>query len=303
MHQDKFITHILLPSLELIKNDSKIKKFYFFPWLLSVIFLSVTLVYQCIYTYVVLLWKKEAAFEIILSVFHSQYITELLITAGIFFVFYILLLPIFEWALIRYLAQKKSGDASRGNSLGFWIYRFAPLFEFNNIFSLFKFVSILNAYLFALRFVGIEYITSLSIFFGMAFLFSLILWIFTSYARYEIVLNNKWAFEAVGRSAHITLLNIKTTLKLYILMFIMNLRVILNFIVFLIFPLLWIFLAGLISTQIYSIIAFIILWSVFIWFVLLLAYMSAVLEVFRTQIWYQAYKEGLKNIDNIKESS
>ena len=296
MNRNEFTQNILLPSLELIKNDSKIKKFYFFPWILSVIFLSVTLVYQVIYTYVVLLGRREEALEVMLSLFHSQYITELLIISGIFFIFYIILLPIFEGALIRYIDMRSNWDASRSDSIWFWIYRFAPLFEFNNIFNLFKFVSILNGFLFTLRFLGIEYLWILSLFFSIAFLLSIVLGIFTAYARFEIVLWNKWAMESVASSSRLALLNIKTTLKLYVLMFIMNLRVILNFVVFLVFPLLWIFIAGLITSQIFSIIAFIVLWILFIFFVVALAYLSAVLDVFRTQIWYRAYREWQKNM-------
>jgi len=296
MNKNEFTRDILIPSLELIKHDSKVKKFYFFPWLLSVIFLSVTLVYQCVYTYVVLLGKREEALEMMLWLFHSQYIVELLIASGIFFIFYILLLPVFEWALIRYIDQRNSWEASRSDSIGFGVYRFAPLFEFNNIFNLFKFVSILNAFLFSLRFLGIEYLWFLSIAFFIAFLLSIILGIFIAYARFEIILANKGAFEAVWSSSRIALLNIKTTLKLYVLMFIMNLRVILNFIVFLVFPLLWIFIAGLITSQVFSIIAFTVLGILFLFFVIALWYLSAVLDVFRTQIWYRAYKEWLKNV-------
>lgn len=295
MNKKEFTDTILLPSLELIKHDSKIKKFYFFPWLLSVIFLSVSLVYQVLYTYIVLLWKREEALELMLWFFHTEYIIQLLVASGIFILFYIFLIPIFEWALIRYIDQRNSWEASRSDSIGFWIYRFAPLFEFNNIFNLFKFASILNGFLFSLRFLGFEYLWALTIFFSIALIFSVVLGVFTAYARFEIILWNKWAFESVSSSAQIALLNIKTTLKLYVLMFIMNLRVILNFVVFLVFPLVWIFIAGLITSQVFSIIAFIVLGFLFVFFVIALWYLSAVLDVFRTEIWYRAYKEGLKN--------
>jgi len=77
----QFTKNILAPALELIKNDAKIKRFYFFPGLLSVVFISVLLMYQVIYTYSVLLGKKEVVFELILSFFHSQYVTQMLIAS------------------------------------------------------------------------------------------------------------------------------------------------------------------------------------------------------------------------------
>jgi hypothetical protein len=152
-------------------------------------------------------------------------------------------------------------------------------------------MSILNWFLFALRFLWIEYISLLWIIFTIAFLFSIVINILTAYARYEIVLENKWVFEAIWVSSQLALLNIKTTIKLYILMFIVNLKVILNFTVFLIFPVISAFIIGFISSQIFITITFIILWGMFLFLIVLLWYMASVLEVFTTSIWYNAYRE------------
>lgn len=295
---NSFTKSILNPSLELIRNDYKIKKFYFFPGILSVIFISVLLVYQVVYTYSVLLWKKDAVFDVLLNIFHSQYISQALIAAGIFVVCYIILIPIFEWGLIRYIDKASSWEASRSDSLWHGIMRFAPLFEFNNIFNMFKFMSIVNGFLFAIRFLGVEYISLLCMIFTIAFLFSIVLNILTAYARYEIVLENKWVFEAIGVSSQIALLNIKTTLKLYVLMFIMNIKVIFNFIIFLIFPLLSAFIIGFVSSQTFLTITFIVLWIIFMFLLLILWYMAAVLEVFTTSIWYNAYLEWKKKLND-----
>lgn len=297
---NSFTEDILNPSLQLIKNDSRIKRFYFFPGLLSVIFISVLLVYQTVYTYSVLLGKKDIALEWILSFFHSQYIPGVLIFSAIFIVCYIILIPIFEWGLIRYIDASKDEPASRSDSFGHGIMRFAPLFEFNNIFNMFKFMSIINGFLFSLRFLGIEYASPLAIIFMIAFLFSIILNILISYARYEIVLEWKSVFEAIGISSQIAFLNIKTTIKLYIFMFIMNIKVLVNFVVFLIFPILSAFIIGFISSQFFIAIIFIILALIFIFLLCMLGYMAGVLEIFTTAIWYNAYKQGKKKLDDSK---
>lgn len=297
---NSFTENILNPSLQLIKNDSRIKRFYFFPGLLSVIFISVLLVYQTIYTYSVLLGKKDIALEWILSFFHSQYLSEILIASAIFIVCYIILIPIFEWSLIRYIDVSKDESASRSDSFGHGIMRFAPLFEFNNIFNMFKFMSILNGFLFALRFLGIEYASLLALIFMVAFFFSIILNILISYARYEIVLEWKWVFEAIGISSQIALLNIKTTIKLYIFMFIMNIKVLINFVIFLIFPILSAFIIGFISSQFFITVIFVILAIIFIFLLCMLGYMAGVLEIFTTAIWYNAYKQGKQKLDDSK---
>ena len=131
---ESFTRNVLNPTLKLIREDIKVKRFYFFPGLLSVIFISVLLVYQVVYTYSVLLGKNDMTMQFILSIFHSSYITEILIGAGIFVICYILLVPVFEWGLIRYIDKSITGSASRSDSIGHGIMRFAPLFEFNNIF-------------------------------------------------------------------------------------------------------------------------------------------------------------------------
>lgn len=123
---------------------------------------------------------------------------------------------------------------------------------------------------------------------------------FIAYTRYEIVLQNKTVFQAIGTSSQIALLNIKTTLRLYVLMFVMNIKVIINFIVFLIFPILTAFILGFISSQTYAMIAIVMLGGVFVFLLLVLGYLAAVLEVFTTAIWYYAYHEGRKKLDEIE---
>jgi len=283
--------NILNPTLRLIKEDVKVKRFYFFPWLLSVIFISVLLVYQVVYTSNVLLWRDDMTIQIILDLFHSAYITQLLIGTGIFLICYVLLVPVFEWWLIRYIDKSITSNASRSDSIGHGIMRFAPLFEYNNIFNMFKLMSIINGFLFSLRFLWVEYLSTLSIIFFIAFLFSIVINILTAYTKYEIVLENKWVFEAIGVSSQLAMLNIKTTVKLYILMFIVNLKVIINFAIFLIFPLLWAFVLGFLSSKIFIAITFIILWIMFMLLIMLLWYIASVLEAFTTSIWYNAYRE------------
>ena len=297
-----FTQHILVPSLELIRSDTKIKRFYFLPGLLSVIFLSVLLVYQVIYTYVELLWNTDKIFQILLDIFHSQYMYEIVVSSAIFLFFYVILLPIFEWALIRYVQDsQKNTPASRSDSFGLGIVRFWALFEYNNIFWMFKLTSILNGFLFSLRGLWLEYIGILSLVFFIAFLGSILLNIFTAYAKYEIVLENKGVFEAVGISSQIALLNMKVTGKLYLFMFLMNIKVVINFIVFLFFPLVAVFLAGVLTSQIFATIAFVILGILFLIFISILGYMAGVLDVFTTAIWYHAYMSGKEKLENIQK--
>ncbi len=301
-----FWRDILQPSLELIRNDAKLKKFYFFPGFFSMLFLSLIFTYQWIYTYVELLWNKDQALEIILSFLHSSYIIEILIVIAVIFLIYIIVMPIFEGALIRYIDQRRNGSASCSESLWVGMFRFYPLLEFNSIVSIFKFISLINAYLFSLRLLWLEYISILNIFFIVIFLFSCVINTLLAYARFEIILENKSTFESIGISTKISLIHIKTTLKLYFMMFLLNIRVILNFILFILFPLLALSITSYVGSLIFTTILLVILWWVFLFFILALWYLAWVLEIFTKAMWYKSYKIGkekLKNIDSRDSSS
>lgn len=292
---------IFIPAWNIIKNDSKIKKFYILPWLLSIIFLTILLVYQSIYTYVIVFWKKDDALIVILKFIHSDYLIEVLITTIIFLIIYFFLGPIFEWWLIKYIHSKDNNKSmSTSEAFGQWLYRFGSIFEYNNIFSEFKLISILNGYLFTIRFLWIEYISIINYTFIILFILWMFFNILLSYSKYVIIIEDKWVFEAIGTSSKITILNPKRTIKLYFLMFFLNLRVIFNFLIFLSFPIIIVFAIWLITSKIFLLVAITILVILFIILILALWYLTAVLEVFKTAIWYYAYLEWKKILEDGK---
>ena len=292
---------ILAPAWEIIKNDIKIKKFYFLPGLLSIIFLTILLVYQSIYTYVKVFDKKHEVFLIILKFFESDYVIEVVVYTIVFFILYVFILPVFEWLLIKYIDNKNKWTSIWiSDSIWLWLYKFLPLFEYNNIFSEFKLISILNGFLFSIRFIWIAYIKQLILIFFVLFLFSIVINILFAYTKYEIVLWNKKAFEAIWSSSKIATLNLKNTIKLYFVMFLLNIRVIINFLIFLSFPIIAVSLIWFITSKIFLTITLFVLEVIFIILILILWYLTAVLDVFKTAIWYFAYinwKEKLKEIE------
>jgi len=289
---------IILPARKVIRDDSKIKKFYLLPWLLSIIFLTFLLVYQAIYTYVVIFWNKDETLKKLLKFLESDYAIEALIVWVIFLISYFLLSPIFEWWLIKYIDFKnKWNPISWSEAFWQWIYKFFPLFEYNNIFSEFKIISILNFYLFSIRFIWIEFIMIINYIFIVVFILWIILNILFIYSKYAIVLNNKNVFESIWESSKITILNLRKTTKLYFLIFFLNLRVIINFIIFLFFPIMIIVTIWLITSKFLLVIAITILTIIFIGLILALWYLTAVLDVFKTSLWYYAYQEWKKNLE------
>jgi len=288
----------------MIALDSKVKKFYFLPWILGIIFLTVMLVYQTVYTYIVIAWKKSEALALILRFFEKDYFWEIATMALMFLLLYIFLVPIFEWGLIKYISKRDEKgfeeNISSSDVLGVWLFKFLPVFQYDQMFSKFKFLSVINFYLFTIRLIWVEFLSAITWWYLIIFLFSVWINIFFSYSKFEIVLWNKKMFESIWASSKIAILNLKTTSKLYFLIFILNFRVIFNFIIILIFPFLIALSIGFFSSQIFLYLSVIILSILFIFILAFISYLSAVLEIFTTSLWYYAWKiwkEKLKDIE------
>jgi len=296
---DNIKKDIISKAWEIIQQDTKIKKFYFIPWLISIVFLMIILVYQVIYTYVELFNQKDKALGIILWVFHSWYFLEMLIIWSILLLFYMICMPIFEWSLIWYISKKETLETYVSISDSIWngFYRFLPLFEYGNIFSQFKFISLINIYLFCLRFIWIQYIWQISYTFLFLLIISTIVNILFAYARFEIVLNNKKALESISESIKISILNLATTTKIYFFMFLVNIRIIINFLVFLFFPFLIASAVTFITTKTILIITVFLLSIIFIALIFILWYLWWVFEIFKTSLRYFAYVEWKKKLN------
>lgn len=293
--------NVIQKAWNIAQEDSKIKKFYFIPWIMSIIFLTFILVYQFIYTYVVFFNKEDQALNIILNVIHSEYITEIIIWWAIFFIIYILIIPFFEGSLIWYISKKENNEyVSITDSLWNGLYRFLPFFEYSNIFSQFKFIAILNMYLFCLRFVWLNYLWLVNISFVFLLFISIIINILFVYSRYEIILNNKKALESISESVKIAIINFWITTKLYFFMFLINLRVIINFLVFLLFPILIASAITYITSKVFLIITVVLFSIIFLILIILLWYMWWVLDILKTSIWYYAYIEWKKKLEETK---
>ncbi|PZM85556.1 hypothetical protein DLH72_02080 [Candidatus Gracilibacteria bacterium] len=290
---------IIIPAWDMIKDDSNAKKFYFIPGTLSIIFLTGILVYQTIYTYVKIIGNnQDKVLKTILRFLETDLGKEVLIAGIIFLVFYFLLTPIFEAGLVKYIHIKyKGGDISKSEAFGQGLYKFLQTFEYNNMFSEFKLLSILNGYLFVIRFTGIEYIKIVSYIFLFLLVFGIIINILFSYAKFFLILEDKNVFQAVGESTKLTILNPKTTIKLFFLIFALNLRVIINFLVFLIFPIIIVSAITYISMKFLLFVTVLVTIVLFVIIILFMGYLTAVLDVFKVSLWYHAYDYGKKKME------
>lgn len=278
-----------------------LKKFYLFPWILSIIFISWLLVYQTVYTYVEVFNKQDEILSILLDFFHSQYLISSLVVVLVFILIYFISIPIFESGLVFKIdAKARWKECTSEDALSKWMLKFLQIFKFNNIFSEFKFLTLVNLYLFSIRFIWIEYISKISYVFFVVFIFSLFINILSSYSKFFIILDNAQIFESISKSLKISIINISTTIKLYLLMFVLSIRVLINFIVILFIPI-WIISAiSYISSQFFLAIALIIIVISAIFLIIILWYLTSVLEIFRTSVWYFAFKENKKRLEELE---
>lgn len=300
MDKETIKKEIIEPSWNMVLSYSSLKKFYFLPWVLSMTFMTGLLVYQFTYTAVVLFKQDDKALKILLDFFHSQYLVPILITAGIIIILYFLLAPIFEVGLIKKIESIKNWkEMSYWDAIWQWVVNFWPIFEYNNLFSEFKLLSILNLYLFSIRFIWVQYITGISYVFLFLTIISVIINVLFSYAKYAIILEKKPMFAAIAKSVQLAFFNLHITIRLYFLMFILNARVIINFIVFLFIPISIIWAFTYITSMVFLFISVLLLSVIWIWVFILMAYLWTVLDILKNSIWYYAYLEALDNAKNM----
>jgi hypothetical protein len=87
---------IVGPAWELVMNTSFLKKFNFFPSLLSTIYLGCIILYQLAFSYVYIFKMKDQFFGLIIQWVHASYFLEFVFALVIGIILYIFITPIAE---------------------------------------------------------------------------------------------------------------------------------------------------------------------------------------------------------------
>lgn len=294
-----FTEKIILPAWELVNAPhSPLKRFYFIPSLIISIYLGIIVLYQTAFTYIFIFGMSHAFFEKILNILHGASLVYIGIFVAVAIVVYILAIPISEAGLLSLIDRiknpKSEGQHVYTYALARGIKRFLPIFELNNLLAPFKLLSVMTFYLFALRFLGFEYIKAISIAFGGYVIFSFLVNIFLSYARFFIVFEGKTPFEAIAASVDMTLESLADTFKLYFTMLLVYLRTILVTVLFVLFPFVASAALTYITTESIRIIGTGIMAILFLGILILITHINSVLEIFSQATWYNAYCEHKK---------
>ena len=242
---------------------------------------------------------------------HTDYFVEVLIAFLVFFLLYILIIPIAEGGLIALIDKvdttNHSGEvAIRNQTVGYGLSRgirhFLPVFEANGITALFKLVSIITFTFFLIRLLGKEYTGQILIFMGFYFLVALVINILLAYTRFFIVLKGMKAFDAVVASAGMALENIGITMRLYTTLLVVYVRTLLTVLLLIAFPFVLSGILTYITTAFLQIIFIGLLGVLGLGFLIFVSHLSSVLEIFVETLWYRAYIDNLKHSGSSHEN-
>lgn len=287
---------IVIPAWEVASKNAEMKIFNFLPSLLSTVYLSIILLYQVSWTYINIFNLKDQFFSMVINFVHADYFWEVMLGFVGFFLGYILITPISEGGIIALINAENKDHEDRKKTiqygLGQGLKHFLPIFEANNITSLFKLLSILTFTIFLIRLFGIAYIGYVFAAMGFYFILAVLVNIFLAYTRFFIVLENKRAFDAIVASATMALENLGITFKLYLTLILVYVRTLLTVLVFILLP----FVLSAIFTYVtiasikfVFIVLLLALVSVFLVFV---SHLNSVLEIFVETLWYRAYMDN-----------
>jgi len=281
---------ILRDSITKITEDTRLVRLSFlvtFCHFVSIVYLMIWNVNNLL-TYRYEKWiAMSKALEYIITRSQDNHMTiAIIITVAIIFIWYSLLYPIWEAAMIHYLDEE---GQRTWRVIWKWMNDFFVMFEFDAMmfsFSTFMYmITILR--MFMLNIIDNVFVIVLIIIWWAAVFLATILW---SYAKFAIVLEWQHVFGAIKRSASLTIINFGTTIKFVIIQLFLTIRFLVNAIVIMGIPFLIVYIAIWLNVIESKIIWYVIGISV-IALLFLMAYINAIIEAFFMTYRYKVYKK------------
>ncbi len=284
---------IILPAWETVTHFHSLKKFNFVPSFVGMLWLFLILIYQITFTYVYVFGKKDEVLSGIAKFAHTDYFGETLIALWSVLVLYILLEPIATWGIIQMIDSYKKSHGENPHRTFQWIFdwlrHFLPIFEIQNLTSIFRPLSVITFYILLLRLFGKDYLVMISTIMGIYLIFSFCINMCFAYSKFFVIFENKWALESLGASTGLAVRHIHITGRLYFTMILLYLRTIIVAVIFLVLPFFVssvIALFTLLSIKMFFLGVFGIVSFIFFIFIV---HLNSTLEIFVEATWYEAY--------------
>lgn len=228
--------------------------------------------------------------EILLEYLPFSVFVAVMILLGMLLVLEFFVPHICLGAIIGLAAKFKRGEELRGG-LVLGIYNFLPLFAVREIFLLSKLTTVITISSLVIRYIEGDVKYAVIWFIFGIFTISNFLRFFASFAEEAIVIRKEGVFHAVGKSMKIIISYLGNILFLFILMFIISLRILINAIMVILIPgsivglglLFALFLPAVVSYSISTVIGIAI--------ICIASYFFAYLHVFKQTVWTLTYLE------------
>ncbi len=284
---------IILPAWETVTQFHSLKKLNFVPSFVWMLWLFLILIYQITYTYVIVFEKKDELFSAIAKFAHTDYFVETIFVLGAIFLFYMILEPIATWGIIQMIdSYKKShGEKPHRTFQGFFdgMRHFLPIFEVQNLTSVFRPLSVITFYILLLRLFGREYFMSVSLTMGLYLVFSFFLNMCFAYSKFFIIFEEKRALESLSASTALAVRHIHITGRLYFSMILLYLRTIIVAVLFLVLPFIVSGIIAFFTIMSVKIALLGIFWIISLVLFIFIVHLNSTLEIFVEATWYEAY--------------
>ncbi len=291
---------ILIDSYWEISDDTKLVRLASLTTIIYSVIFVIYVIYQSYYLLSDATWQAESL-DIALNYinFFMENI-EMLWFAFVWIlvlaIWYFLLPPIADWALISYVNDKNKWWKS---ALAKWFLNFFPMFEYNAMTSvvnfLIFFIAVSRAYtMWILDNIFIQVI--IWIWWFMIFFTS----IFFHYAKFLIVLEWMWPVDAMKRSIILSVENFWITLKFVFINYLLYIRFLINIIILIFIPWIIILISDtlwFIDTEIMKYITYLIFWFL----IIITAYINWIIEAFFITYWHKVYKIINKDSEESKD--
>lgn len=285
---------IVTNAWEFATEFPSLKKLNFIPSLFGTSWLFLLLIYQISFTLVLVFDKKNEILTYLLNLNKEPYFWFVVLWIIIIFLLFTILNPIARGGIIHMMDTYRINNWQKFHRSwqGFFdgLSHFLPIFEVQNILSIFSPLTVITFTIFLWRFLDKEFHLAILIVMWIYFILALFLNMLFVYSPMFIVFEDKKWTESLSASTSMALQNISITSKLYFTNLILHLRIVIVGWFYLMMP--FVISSALAYFTIANVELF--LWIIFIiistLFFIFIVHLNSVLEIFILWIWYEAYK-------------
>lgn len=210
----------------------------------------------------------------------------IIVIVAILGLIYLLLPTLTQAAAIQTIARERNGQhVSIGKAVSYGLLVYLPLFEYHTVMKTFGFFSILLEAAFVLRNLGLGVFQALLPLFIVFFAVGFILALLFTYADLFIIVDHEGVGASLAKSAKIVVLHWQQTFLITLLMLIIGARIILQILLLLLIPGIFLAVGAYLATITLAHIGLIIgivLGTVALFFA---AYLAGIVEIFSYAVW------------------